>query len=106
RRLPSAAADGGRRSCAPAQATRAGDAEIARGDERRTLPARRLSHAELAQSRLHPSLLPSRAAAGARATLWLDATRHARAAQTTPTISSSWPRARSRAALSGGSAAR
>ena len=90
------AADGGRRSGAPAQAARAGDAEIARGDERRALPARGLSRTHLPQSRLHAALLSSRAAAGARATLWLGRARGARAGQDTPSISSSWPRVRRR----------
>ena len=86
------------RSGAPAQAARASDAEIARGRRGERYP-REGNLTQTAQSRLHPALLPSRAAAGARAALWLDTTRSARAAPTTPTISSSWPRARSQAAV-------
>src|SRR6478672_9063189 len=70
-RLPADSAHGGRRSRAPAQAAPARDAAIARGDERHTLPQRRVPGAEPAQSFLHAALFPPRAHARARAALWV-----------------------------------
>src|SRR5262249_38530425 len=100
-RLPSHAVDGGCRPDAAAEAAAARDAAFARGDERRPLSQRRLCIAFTAQSLLHGTLLPSRAAPRAGAALWVRS-QHVVAAPSTRHASSSWPRARAQGSPSGG----